>query len=144
MRQQQILSKMPSVSVAPPGVLVATVGAAPPDSGANLAQTWQGTLPDDEVAIIRVQQDLGSQALIAALKDFQPRQRASAASCSAAMACWGGPDGLDDCLAGRDLDADLGRGHHQKLVSDSTVRVGQVGSSWPTGRSDAKPMVCIS
>lgn len=59
------------------------------DSGANLAQTWQGTLPDDEVAIIRVQQDLGSQALIAALKDLAKTARIRRQLRSAAMASLG-------------------------------------------------------
>lgn len=38
-------------------------------NGGNLADTFQGTLPDDEVAIIRVSQDAGGEALIMALDD---------------------------------------------------------------------------
>lgn len=38
--------------------------------GADLAATWEGFLPDDDVAIIRVQQDLGSDAICRALKDL--------------------------------------------------------------------------
>lgn len=38
-------------------------------NGGNLADTFQGTLPDDEVAIIRVSQDAGGEALILALED---------------------------------------------------------------------------
>lgn len=39
-------------------------------NGANLAETWQGTLPDDEVAIVRVAQDAGGDALIVAVDDL--------------------------------------------------------------------------
>ena len=38
-------------------------------NGGNLAETWQGTLPDDEVTIIRVAQNAGDGALLAALRD---------------------------------------------------------------------------
>ncbi|MFZ3120175.1 MAG: hypothetical protein WA159_17890 [Variovorax sp.] len=38
-------------------------------NGANLAEAWQGTLPDDEVAIIHVAQTAGPGALNAALRD---------------------------------------------------------------------------
>lgn len=38
-------------------------------NGGNLGATWQGTLPDDEVAIIRVAQDAGDSALLSALQD---------------------------------------------------------------------------
>jgi type II secretory pathway component PulF len=39
------------------------------ENGGNLADTFEGCLPDDEVAIIRVSQDAGGDALIVALKD---------------------------------------------------------------------------
>lgn len=39
------------------------------ENGGNLANTFQGTLPDDEVAIIRVSQDAGADALNIALSD---------------------------------------------------------------------------
>lgn len=38
-------------------------------NGGNLADAFQGTLPDDEIAIIRVSQDAGGDALIDALND---------------------------------------------------------------------------
>jgi hypothetical protein len=38
-------------------------------NGGNLAETLQGTLPDDEVAVIRVAQDAGGDALLVALDD---------------------------------------------------------------------------
>jgi len=38
-------------------------------NGGNLADTFQGTFPDDEVAIIRVAQDAGGEALLIALED---------------------------------------------------------------------------
>jgi type II secretory pathway component PulF len=39
------------------------------NNGGNLAEAWQGTLPDDEISIIRVAQDAGPGALLAALSD---------------------------------------------------------------------------
>ena len=39
-------------------------------NGANLAKAWAGYLPDDDVAVINVQQDLGAQALVQALRDL--------------------------------------------------------------------------
>jgi type II secretory pathway component PulF len=39
------------------------------NNGGNLGETWTGTFPDDEVAIIRVAQDAGDGALLNALKD---------------------------------------------------------------------------
>lgn len=39
------------------------------ENGGNLADAFQGTLPDDEVAILRVAQDAGGDALIVALDD---------------------------------------------------------------------------
>lgn len=38
-------------------------------NGANLSAAWEGTLPDDELAIIDVAQDAGAGALLAALRD---------------------------------------------------------------------------
>lgn len=38
-------------------------------NGANLAETWQGTFPDDEVSIIRIAADAGDGALLTALQD---------------------------------------------------------------------------
>ena len=38
-------------------------------NGGDLADTWQDTLPDDEVAIIRVAQEAGEGAIITALSD---------------------------------------------------------------------------
>lgn len=40
------------------------------NNGADLAATWQGYMPDDDVAILRVQQDLGGTAVIHALRDL--------------------------------------------------------------------------
>ena len=53
----------------PRGVLAAFWANEYIISGANLAETWQGTLPDDEVSIIRVAQDAGAGALTTALND---------------------------------------------------------------------------
>ena len=39
------------------------------ENGGNLADSLQGTVPDDEVAIIRVSQDAGGDALLYALED---------------------------------------------------------------------------
>lgn len=39
------------------------------NNGGNLAECWQGTLPDDEISIIRVAQSAGDGALLAALND---------------------------------------------------------------------------
>lgn len=39
-------------------------------NGGNLADTWQGTLPDDEVTVIRINQEAGDDALMSALKDI--------------------------------------------------------------------------
>jgi len=38
-------------------------------NGANLAAAWEGTLPDDELAIIDVAQEAGAGALLAGLRD---------------------------------------------------------------------------
>lgn len=39
-------------------------------NGANLAITWSGYLPDDDVAVIHAQQNIGSKALVQALRDL--------------------------------------------------------------------------
>lgn len=39
-------------------------------NGANLADAWEGTLPEDEVAVIRVAQDAGGDAVMHAVKDL--------------------------------------------------------------------------
>lgn len=39
------------------------------ENGGNLADSLQGTLPDDEVAVLRVAQDAGVDALVVALQD---------------------------------------------------------------------------
>lgn len=39
-------------------------------NGANLAGAWEGTLPEDEVAVIRVAQDAGGDAVMHAVKDL--------------------------------------------------------------------------
>lgn len=45
-------------------------------NGANLAEAWQGTLPDDEVAIVRVAQEAGgSSAIETALSDIARNAR---------------------------------------------------------------------
>ena len=53
----------------PLGRLAAHWSALYQANGANLADAWQGTLPDDEVSVIRVSQDAGDGALLSALKD---------------------------------------------------------------------------
>lgn len=53
----------------PRGVLTSHWAQIYLNNGGNLAEAWQGTLPDDEVSIIRVAQDAGDGALLAALKD---------------------------------------------------------------------------
>lgn len=40
------------------------------ENGSNLADTFDDTLPEDEVAIVRIAQDAGDGALLAALKDL--------------------------------------------------------------------------
>jgi hypothetical protein len=53
----------------PRGILAAWWHDTYSANGGNLADTFQGTLPDDEVAIIRVSQDAGGDAVIVALAD---------------------------------------------------------------------------
>lgn len=47
-------------------------------NGANLAKTWSGYLPDEDVAIIHAQQDLGAKALVQALRDLSRMARITA------------------------------------------------------------------
>ena len=54
----------------PLGVLSAYWAEVYANNGANLAETWQGTFPDDEVAIVRISQDAGDGALLVALTDI--------------------------------------------------------------------------
>ena len=44
-------------------------------NGANLADTWDGTLPEDEVAVVRVAQEAGGDALIVAIEDLSRMAR---------------------------------------------------------------------
>lgn len=53
----------------PRGILSAYWRDVYSNNGANLADAWQGTLPDDEVSIIRISQDAGDGALLTALQD---------------------------------------------------------------------------
>lgn len=53
----------------PRGVLAAHWMSVYMSNGGLLSEAWQGTLPDDEVSIIRVAQDAGPGALEAALAD---------------------------------------------------------------------------
>ena len=53
----------------PRGILASYWVTLQMNNGGNLAETWQGTMPDDEVSIIRVAQDAGDDALLAALRD---------------------------------------------------------------------------
>lgn len=53
----------------PRGVLSGFWAAEFMANGGNLAQTFEGTLPDDEVTIIRISQDAGDDALLGALRD---------------------------------------------------------------------------
>lgn len=54
----------------PRGVLSAIWHEAYMGNGGNLADTWQGYFPDDEVAIIRVSQGAGGDAIVGALEDL--------------------------------------------------------------------------
>lgn len=51
------------------GILSEHWAAVFSSNGGNLADTFQGTLPDDEVTILRISQDAGDDALRAALHD---------------------------------------------------------------------------
>jgi len=53
----------------PRGILAAYWVDTYSNNGSNLAATWQGCFPDDEVSIIRVAQDAGGNALEVALGD---------------------------------------------------------------------------
>lgn len=59
----------------PRGVLSAIWADRYQETGANLAQTWDGFLPADDIAVIRAQQDQGSQALVGALRDLARTSR---------------------------------------------------------------------
>lgn len=54
----------------PRGVLSALWAQRFMDNGADLAMAWQGSLPDAEIAILQVQQQAGSDAVPAALRDL--------------------------------------------------------------------------
>jgi type II secretory pathway component PulF len=54
----------------PRGILSAHWASQFMANGGNLAQTWDGTLPDDEVTIVRISQDAGDDALLGALRDI--------------------------------------------------------------------------
>jgi type II secretory pathway component PulF len=53
----------------PRGILSAYWAQQFADNGGNLANTWQGTLPDDDVTVIRINQGAGDEALMSSLKD---------------------------------------------------------------------------
>lgn len=53
----------------PRGILAAHWAQAFTNNGANLAGAWEGSLPDDEVAVIRMSQDGASGSLLTALED---------------------------------------------------------------------------
>lgn len=55
------------------------------NNGADLASTWQGCMPDDDVAILRVQQDLGNSAIVTALRDLSRMAKISKALKDTAM-----------------------------------------------------------
>jgi type II secretory pathway component PulF len=54
----------------PKGVLCAYWCDRYMNNGGNLGDAWEGTLPDDEIAIVRVAQDAGADAILYALKDM--------------------------------------------------------------------------
>lgn len=53
----------------PRGILAAHWAQAFTNNGANLANAWEGSFPDDEVAVIRMSQDGASGSLLTALED---------------------------------------------------------------------------
>ena len=53
----------------PRGVLASYWSNVYLNNGGNLAETWQGTMPDDEVSIIRVAQNAAGDAITFALRD---------------------------------------------------------------------------
>ena len=61
----------------PRGIITGLWGQRLIENGANLAQAWQGTMPDDEVAILKVQQDAGHDAIPGTLKDLARLARLS-------------------------------------------------------------------
>jgi type II secretory pathway component PulF len=54
----------------PRGILSAHWATLFSANGGNLADTWEGTLPDDDVTVIRINQGAGDEALMSALKDI--------------------------------------------------------------------------
>ena len=54
----------------PRGILAAYWATTYLNNGGNLSEAWQGTLPDDEVSIIRVAQTASDGALLSALRDI--------------------------------------------------------------------------
>jgi type II secretory pathway component PulF len=54
----------------PRGILSAHWAAVFSANGGNLADTWEGTLPDDDVTVIRINQNAGDEALMSSLKDI--------------------------------------------------------------------------
>jgi type II secretory pathway component PulF len=70
----------------PRGTLSSYWAAEFMSNGGNLAETWDGTLPDDEVTIIRISQDMGDDALLSALRDVA---RAAQLSDKVKSAVWG-------------------------------------------------------
>ena len=73
----------------PRGRLSAQWAEAYSNNGADLASTWSGFMPDDDVAILRVQQDLGSSAIVAALADLGRMAKTSKALRDSALASVG-------------------------------------------------------
>lgn len=59
------------------------------NNGADLAQTWQDYMPDDDVAILKVQQDIGGSAVIQALRDLGQTARVTRDLRSAALTTMG-------------------------------------------------------
>jgi type II secretory pathway component PulF len=57
--------------------------------GADLASTWEGFMPANDIAIIRAQQDMGSAAMVAALRDLARMTRISKELQSAATSSIG-------------------------------------------------------
>jgi|GEM_PF-6118177 len=73
----------------PRGVLSAIWADRYQETGANLAQTWEGFLPADDIAVVRAQQDQGGQALVGALRDLARTSRIKSHMRQAALATVG-------------------------------------------------------
>lgn len=58
-------------------------------NGANLAKTWSDYLPDEDVAVINAQQDLGASALVQALRDLSRMTQITTQLKSVAMSTLG-------------------------------------------------------